>query len=173
MPISVGIVPESHLVLIFQSDQPGHRIGTRTVHPNFAVVINGHERKCGVDYWICNDDVQPVDGIDRLPIGQGRSTQRVHAKPEVSAANRIHVNNILEIANVRQDEIFLVSGRGADGFSKRNALDPCIPCSLQFVRAILYPAGHVDIGWTAIGRVVLEASVLRRIVRWRNDDAVG
>src|ERR1700722_10093174 len=91
----------------------------------------------------------------------------------MGAANRIHVNNIFKITNIRQDEIFLVSGRGTDRLSKRNSLDPCIFCSQQFVRAMLYPASHVGISRTAVGRIVLEAAILWRIVRRRNDDAVS
>jgi hypothetical protein len=137
VPICVGIVGESHLVLIFQPDQPGHRIGARTVHANFAVVINGHKRKCRIDDWIGDDDVQPVNRVDRFPVRQRCSAQRVDAKLEAGAADRIHVNDILEIANVRQDEIFLVRGRGLIAFRKRNTLDPSISRSQQFVRTIL------------------------------------
>ena len=74
MPVGVGIVPESHLVLISQTDQPGHRIGTRAVHANFAVVVNGHKRKCRVDYRIGDDDVEPVNRVDRFPIRQRGSS---------------------------------------------------------------------------------------------------
>src|ERR1700689_5695100 len=91
----------------------------------------------------------------------------------MSAANRIHVHDILEITNIGQDEIFLVSGRGAHRLIKRNSFDPCICCSQQFVRAILYPTGHVGIGWAAVGRVVLESSILGWIMRRRNHDAVS
>ena len=91
----------------------------------------------------------------------------------MGAANRIHVNDIFEITNIRQDEIFLMSCFGLDSFGKWNPLHTDIPRAQQFVRAILYPAGHVGIGRAAVGRVVLEASILRRIVRWRNHDAVG
>jgi hypothetical protein len=43
----------------------------------------------------------------------------------------------------------------------------------QFVGTILYPACHVDIGGPAVGRVVFEAAVLRRIVGRRDRDAIG
>ncbi len=39
--------------------------------------------------------------------------QEVHAEPEVSATNHIHVNDILEITNARQDEIFLYTPESA------------------------------------------------------------
>src|SRR5262249_57342041 len=36
-----------------------------------------------------------------------------------------------------------------------------------------YPGGHVGVGGAAVGRVVLEAAVRGRVVRGRDDDAVG
>src|ERR1700678_3195272 len=88
-------------------------------------------------------------------------------------ANRVHVNDILEITNIRQDEILLVGSRRPDRLSKGNSLNPCILCSQQLVRAILPPAGLGGSSRAAVGRVVLEASILRLIVRRRDHDAVG
>jgi hypothetical protein len=31
-------------------------------------------------------DVEPVDGVDRLPVAPGRATEGVHAQPEAGAA---------------------------------------------------------------------------------------
>ncbi len=43
----------------------------------------------------------------------------------------------------------------------------------QLVRPRPDPAGHVGVGGAAVRRIVLEATVVRRVVRWRDDDAVG
>src|SRR5262249_41597254 len=43
----------------------------------------------------------------------------------------------------------------------------------KLVGTVLDPLGHVGIGWTAVGWVILEATVLRRVVRRRDDNAVG
>ena len=63
-------------------------------------------------------------------------------------------------------------GRGADSVVERDPLHPRVACAQQLVRAILDPARHVGIGGAAVGRIVLEASILRRVVRRRDDDAV-
>ncbi len=173
VPVGVRIVGKRYLVLIFQSDEPCHRIWTGTIHADLPVVIHCHERKCWVNGWIHDDDVEPVNGIDRLPIRTSGAAQRVHANFEASAANCIHVNDVFEIAHVWQDEVFLVRRRGLERFGKRNSLDPNISCSQQFVRPVLDPARDVSIGWAAVGRVVLEASILGRVVGWCNDDAVS
>jgi len=51
-------------------------------------------------------------------------------------------------------------------------LTPTFPARKQFVRAVLDPARHVSIGRSAVGRVVLEASILGRVVGRCNDDAI-
>ena len=56
---------------------------------------------------------------------------------------------------------------------ERHALHSSIVSAQQFVGAILHPARHVGIGRAAVGRIVFEAAVLRRIVRRRDDDAIG
>src|SRR5579883_3319261 len=43
----------------------------------------------------------------------------------------------------------------------------------QLIRAVFNPARDSGVGGTAVGGVVLEAAVFRRIVRGRNDNAVG
>ena len=54
-----------------------------------------------------------------------------------------------------------------------HALHAGIAASEQLVRAVLDPVRHVGIGRTAVRGVVLEAAILRRIVRRRDHDAVG
>ena len=61
----------------------------------------------------------------------------------------------------------------ADGGLQRQPLHPRIAVAQQRVGARLDPLGDIGIGRPAVGRIVLEAAVLRRIVRGRDDDAVG
>ena len=173
MPVRVGIVGKCYLVLVFEAHQSGHRIRTGAIHTNLAVVIDSHEREGRVDGWIDDGNVQPVNGIDRFPKRARGSAQRIDRKLEASVANGLHIDNALEIANVRQNEIFLMCARSFDGFVKRDALYLAVCCTQQFVGAILNPAGCVGIGGTAVRRVVLEASVFRRIVRRGDENAVG
>ena len=41
------------------------------------------------------------------------------------------------------------------------------------VRLLLYPFGDVSVRWSTVGRIVLKAAVARRVMRRRDDDAVG
>ena len=53
------------------------------------------------------------------------------------------------------------------------ALDLGEPVGDELIGAVLDPLGGGGVGRAAVGRVVLEAAILRRIVRGRNDDAVA
>ena len=64
-------------------------------------------------------------------------------------------------------------GRCLDRRGKRHATHSRVAGPQQFVGSILDPLRHVGVGRSAIGRVVLEAAILGRIVRRRDDDAVG
>ena len=69
VPVRIRVVGEREAVLIFESHQPGHRIGTRTIHADFAVMVDRHERERRIKFRIDDRDVQLINGIDRLPIG--------------------------------------------------------------------------------------------------------
>ena len=76
--------------------------------------------------------------------------------------------------DVGQDEVVLVRRRGlAAPLATARVARRALPVAQQLVGAVLDPARHVGVGRAAVGRVVLEAAILRRIVRRRDDDAVG
>ena len=102
----------------------------------------------------------------------GRAAERVHAQLEAGAADGVHVDDVPQVVDVGQDEIFLVRGRRLDGRGERHALHAAVAAPQQLVGPVLDPLGHVGVGRAAVGRVVLEAAVLGRIVRRRDDDAV-
>ena len=62
------------------------------------------------------------------------------------------------------DEIFLVRRRCSERALERNPLHAVEPGAQQLVGTALDPAGDVGVGGAAVGRVVLEAAVFRRIV---------
>ena len=92
---------------------------------------------------------------------------------EVGAANGIDVDDIAEVANVRKNKIFLSCGGRSNRFFERHAFDSGIFRAQQLVSTVLDPARHCRVGRAAVGRIVLETAVLRRVVRGRDDDAVG
>jgi len=66
-----------------------------------------------INRWIYDDDVHAVNGVDRFPNMAARLPPKDPPQSLSPAPrNRINVNDVLEIANVRQDEVFLVRRRG-------------------------------------------------------------
>ena len=167
-----GVVGEGDAILVLEADQPRHGIGARRVHANLSVVIDRHEGEPGVDGRVHDHDVEPVDGVDRLPIGLGRATEGVHAQPEAGAADDVRIDDVPQVVDVGQDEVLLVRGDCLDGRRERHALDAGIGPAQQLVGAVLHPRRHVRIGGAAVGRVVLEAAILGGIVGRRHHDAV-
>jgi hypothetical protein len=62
---------------------------------------------------------------------------------------------------------------GAARAGKRNALDSSEPAGQECVGLLFDPPRHIGVGGAAVRWVVLEASVLRRVVRGRHHDPVG
>src|SRR5262249_19872609 len=103
----------------------------------------------------------------------GGAAEWVDAKLEVGGANSVHVDDVPQITDIRQNKIFLACVLRLHCRSKRHALYAGVFLPQKLVGAILDPLGHVGIGWTAIWWVILEATVLGRVVRGWYDDAVG
>ena len=140
------------------------------IFPSWSTVMN---EKVGSMVRLTTSNVQSMNRVDRVPVRKRCPTQRVYAQFEMGAANGVDVDDVAEIANIGENKIFLMRGRGSNRFFEWNAFDSGISRAQQFVRTILHPARDFGIGWTTVGRVVLETSVLGRVVRWRDDDAVG
>ena len=139
------------------------------IRPSWSTVMNENvASSVGLTTVICG----AVERVDRLPIWRRGAAERIHTHREAGAANRVHVDHVLQIPHVRQDEVFLVRGRRSERALERDPLHTVEPCAQQLVGAALHPGGDVGVGGAAVGRVVLEAAVLRRIVRRRDDDPV-
>ena len=94
------------------------------------------------------------------------------AQAEVCTANRVHVEHVVEIADVRIEVVMPMRGRDAPGLFERHSFDAFELAFQQRIGAGFDPAGDVLIRRPAIGRVVLEAAAVGRIVRRRDDNAV-
>ena len=111
--------------------------------------------------------------FDRLPIRPGRAAERVDAELQPCAPDRVHLDDVLEILDVGQDEVFLVRRRRLHRRRERPSLHARVARAQELVRPVLDPAGRVGIGGPTTRRVVLEAAVLGWIVGRRDDDPVG
>ena len=85
------------------------------------------------------------------------------------------IDHVLEVRHVGAPEVVRPGPRPRplEG-TRRMPSSPSAPGVLEDpVRLVLDPARDVGVGRAAVGRVVLEAAVLGRVVRRRDDDAVG
>ena len=135
-------------------------------------MINRHEGEGRIDLRVHNGDVQLIDRIDRLPIMDRGAAKRIHAQHETRLADDLHVDHVPKVLNIGQDEIFLTRGCRLARLLERHALDAGVAFPQQCIRTILRPFRHIGIGWSAVGRVVLDAPVFRRVMRGRDNDTV-
>ena len=136
-------------------------------------MVEGHESESRIDLSIGDGDVQAVDRVDQVPVVHGGAAERVDRQRQPRAANGIHVDHMAQVVDIGKHEVALMGRVLAHGGLQRQPLHVRIAVAQQRVGAILDPSGDIGIGRPALGRVVLEAAVLRRIVRGRDDDAVG
>ncbi len=110
---------------------------------------------------------------DRSPVRYTRPAERVYSHLHIGAANRLHVHDRGKVRDVRTD-VVVCAGRGrTTGAVVRHPRDSLQTIRQQAVRQLFDPASDVRIGRTAVGRIVLEAAILRWIVRGGDHNAVG
>jgi hypothetical protein len=91
----------------FSRYEPRHRVGTRAIHPNLAVVIDGHEAEGRIHARVHDVDVEPIALVDRRPVADRRSAERVDGKLQPGPANRGQIDDVREIVDVRTDQVLL------------------------------------------------------------------
>jgi hypothetical protein len=164
VPIGVRVIGEGNPVVVLEADEPGHCVRAGAVHADGAVVIDGHERKGRIDLRIDDSDVQPVYRIDRFPVMDGGAAERVDREGQSSGANGVHVDNVAQVFDIGEYEIFLLRRFRADRSLECRPLYAGIAIPQQLVGPTLDPLGRVSIGRPAIRRVVFEAAILGRVV---------
>ena len=173
MPVGVGVVPGRDGELVLAADQAGHGVRRRAVHPDLAVPVQGHEPEGGVYGRVDDGQVQAVAVADLAPVGHARPAERVGADAHSGRLDRGQVHHLPESGHVAAQEVELPGGAGRD---RPGVPDPAYSresVGEQLVRPVLDLPGDVGAGRAAVGRVVLEPAVRRRVVRGRDHDPVG
>ena len=101
------------------------------------------------------------------------AAERVNRELEAGGANGLHIDDVAQVSDVRQDEVVPVRRVRAESSLEPHPFYAGIAAPQKVIGAVLDPPGHVDIGRTSVSRVVLEAAVLRRVMRRGDDNAVG
>jgi len=136
--------------------------------PSWSSVM---KRPARVDLGVHDRQVQPVPLRDRAPVGNRCAAERVGADADVGRPDRVHADDRRQVLDVVAHEVVGPDGRldlGGVG-----TLHPGEVVAEQVVGAVLDPSGGLGAGRAPVRRVVLEAAVTGRVVRRRDDDAVG
>jgi len=88
-------------------------------------------------------------------------------------AQQRHVDDVTQIVDIAVQKIVAVCRRRTHGLVETDARQRAQPVAQQIVGLRLDPAGDLGGRRAAIRRVVLDAAVVRRIVRRRDDHAIG
>ena len=88
------------------------------------------------------------------------------------AADRFHVHDGTELLHIRTDVVMGVGGTRASSAFVGNPHHSLERIGKQRIGPVFDPASHAGVCGSAVRRVVLEAAVLGRVVRRRDDDAV-
>src|SRR4030095_10474276 len=95
------------------------------------------------------------------------------AEAQPGPADRLQVDDGHEVVHVGGHVVVALDPVGAGRLVGRDPPHAVQPGPQQPVGLVLDPAGDVGVGRAAVGRVVLEAAVLGRVVGGGDDDAVG
>ena len=117
---------------------------------------------------------QPYRSAMRCPVRDAGAAERIDADREPGAGDGVHVDDGGEIVHVGADVVVPWVVRGVSRALVRHARHAARDRPQQRRwRGSRSTRVIVGVGRAAVRRVVLEAAVLGRIVRRRDDDAVG
>ena len=86
-----------------------HGVWGRTVHPDLAVPIHGHEAKGWINRIVDDVDRDAVALDDRSPVVHSGAAERIHPDSDARVADRFHVHHAGEITDVRIDVVVTMS----------------------------------------------------------------
>ena len=121
VPVVIGIAGKGHVEFVFESDQTSHRVRRRRIHPDLAVPIDGHETEGGIDGLVDHGQIEVIPIGDGVPVVNARATQRVDAEFNAGGADRLHVEHILQIGDIRVEVVVPMRRRSAQRAFQRHA----------------------------------------------------
>ena len=134
-------------------------------------MVQRHEPPRRVDQRIDHRQVQLVTLGDGSPVVDAGPAERIGADPHPGFADDVDIDHVRQIVDIGVQ--IVVAPGGLQRPSQRHPLDARSAVAQNLVGALGDYVGGVGVGGAAVGRVVLEAAVGRRVVRRRHDDPVG
>ena len=171
--VMVGVAGETDVEAIPQGDEPLHGVRRRRIHADLPVPIDAHEAEGGIDLAADDRQVEPIALGDRAPVVYAGAAERVDTEVQAAAADRLEVDHVGKVADVGVEKIVAMRGGCPQRLLERRAPDALQPTLEHGIGLRLDPARDGAVGGTARGRIVLEATAVRRVVRGGDDDAIG
>ena len=100
------------------------------------------------------------------------TTERIDAHAEIGTTNCIHVEHITQIADVGVEIVMAVGRRGAQRFFDGHPKHALQTVFEKRIGLCFDPVSDASTRRAAVGRIVFDATILRRVVRRRDDDAI-
>ena len=130
----------------------------------------GTNAKVGSSALVDDRQVEVVALGNGRPVGDAGAAERIDPEPQAARADRVEVDDRGQVVDVGGDVVVAVHRSGR---RRPRASTPSRPASSSsFASRSIHDVTSVPAG-PAVGRVVLEAAVLGRVVRGRDDDPVG
>ena len=170
--VRVRVVGDHEVEPIAKLDRPRHGIRGGRVHADRAVTVDRHETKGRVDRAVHDGQLNAVPPAHALPVSQAGASEGVDADAESRPLEHLYVDHVPEIVDVAGQEIEAMHGHRPPRPLPGDPDYAPQPVSEELVGLVLDPVGHGSVGRATGGRVVLDAAVLRRVVRRRDHDAI-
>ncbi len=171
--VVVRVIAKGDVELVFKGNQARHGERAGAVHPDLAVFIQGHEGEGWVDLVVHHLDVQTIGLGDDVPVGDAGAAQRIDTDLDARVLDGIHVQHVLQIIHIGGDIVVLDHERALERLGKRHPFHASQTRFQNGVGTVLHPLGDLPFGRATMGRVVLEATIFRRVVGRRDHHAVG
>ena len=146
--VGVGVVPGGDVVggLALgvgrhRRAQRGHGVGGGAVHADLAVPVQGHEVPGRVHLGIDHRELQAVALTDRTPVVHRGAAQRVGPDAHAGLADRLEVDDALQVGDVGLQVVVLDDVGAVEGLSDRDPRDVLPPGGEQLVGAVGDPRG--------------------------------
>ena len=144
----------------FRSIRLVHRVRRRGIHADLAVPVDRHEAERGVDRVVDHGEIELVALGDRRPVVHARAAERIDAHADLRAADRIHVDDVAEIADVVVEIVVRCVVAALRALASVTRFTPSRFAASSAVASVLDPAGDLRVGRAAVRRVVLEAAAV-------------
>src|SRR5215831_3360771 len=109
-------------------------------------MIQRHESERRIKAWVYDLNIQTINPVDRLPVRTGGATKRIDCELEAGACDSVDVQDVPQVAHVRQHQILLMRGGCFDRIRQWHAPYTCVASKQQLIGAILDPPSNISIG---------------------------